>query len=331
MAPEEFYIVGTDINKWHLELPDLDKRYIVPRCNTGNYIDSLNKIIARENIEFVHPQPDSEVSILSENRTKIRAKMLLPKKRTIRICQNKSELINLLANNNVHVPRSILIDKEENLYLAISSLNNASNKIWLRAIKGAGAKASLPIINKTQGAMWIDYWKEMKGIGYGDFMACEFLPGREFAFQSIWRDGELLTSAARERIEYVFQELSISGQTSSPSVAKVVHLDNVNEVATKAILSVDKNANGIFCVDLKENADNIPCVMEINAGRFFTTSNFFATIGANMPYTYVRLAYGEELPILEKYNAAPVGYYWIRLIDKGPILIREGTWKSEII
>lgn len=40
-APEKFYIVGTDTNKYHIELPQLDERYVVPRCTDSNYILSL--------------------------------------------------------------------------------------------------------------------------------------------------------------------------------------------------------------------------------------------------------------------------------------------------
>ena len=330
-AKEEFYIVGTDTNKWHLELPDLDSQYILLDCVDSNYIDTLNRIIEKEDIGFVHPQPDIAVKILSDKRDKIHARMFIPDKVTIDICQDKIKLNTILEQNGVPVPKAYLINDRELLKEAVMLLRNIHEKIWLRATKGAGAKASLPILDEEQGTAWIKYWEIMKGVGYGAFMACEFLPGREFAFQSVWKDGELIISAARERLEYIFGELTPSGQSSSPSVARVVYREDVNQIATAAILAIDKRATGIFCVDLKENVEGIPCVTEINAGRFFTTSNFFASIGANMPYSYVKLAYGEETGLLKTYNAATEGYYWIRLMDKGPILIKEGMWKSEIV
>ena len=55
---------------------------------------------------------------------------------------------------------------------------------------------------------------------------------------------------------------------------------------------MDDRATGVFCVDLKEDEAGRPLVTEINAGRFFTTSNFLAEAGANMPYSYVELALG---------------------------------------
>lgn len=331
MAPEKVYIVGTDINKWHLELPDVDTRYILPRCTEDAYIAELNQVIGEESIELVHPQPDPEVKVISENREGIPATTFLPSKKTIEICQNKTTLNQLLAKNNIPVPKSILLKNSSNLDRAISRLGKGNDKVWLRAIRGAGSRASLPIKEKAHAEMWIDYWAKVKRMSWSDFMACEFLPGREFAFQSLWKDGELITSMARERLEYIFGNLTPSGQSSSPSVARTIHQEDVNELATRAVLAVDERATGIFCVDMKENRNGIPCVTEINAGRFFTTSNFFARLGINMPYIYTKLAYGEKIPDLPKYDAAPKDYYWIRLMDKGPILVKGEKWRSKII
>ena len=159
-------------------------------------------------------------------------------------------------------------------------------------------------------------------------MVSEFLPGREFAFQSLWRNGRLITSAARERLEYVFGHLMPSGQSSSPSVARTIHRDDVNELASAAILAADPRATGVFCVDLKEDESGRPLITEINAGRFFTTSNFLAEAGANMPYEYVRLARGEDVDGLAPYDAVEEGLYWVRMIDMGYKLVREDEWSA---
>ncbi len=330
MAPEKMYIVGTDVNKWHLELPEVDRRYLVPRCTEKNYMNKLNELVKKEKIEFVHPQPDIEVKVLSENREKIAAKTFLPDRKTIDLCQDKIKTNEVLRSAGVPVPKMVQIQSEEDLDKTFDELAGKSKKIWLRARKGAGSKASLPIEERKHAEAWIGYWMK-KGLTYEDFMACEFLPGKEFAFQSVWNDGELVTSMARQRLEYLFGNIMPSGQSSSPSVARTVYREDVNVIATKAVLAVDKKASGVFCIDLKENADDVPCVAEINAGRFFTTSNFFAKIGANMPYTYVGLGYGEKIPNLPKYNAAPKGLYWIRLVDKGPILVKGERWRCKEI
>ena len=329
LAPEPFYIVGTDIQPYHLQLAEVDKRYILPPASDPDYINRLNLLLERERIEFVHPQPDVEVLMISENRERINAKLFLPSKETIRICQDKMKTFQRLASKDVAVPASYFVSNVRDLEEALEVLLKKHEKVWLRATRGAGARASLPVCRLEHARAWIDYWAFMHGVGYGQFMVSEFLPGKEFAFQSLWYNGKLIVSQARERIQYIFGHLTPSGQTSSPSVAKTVHRKDVNEIATKAVLAVDPNATGVFCVDLKENRDGIPCVTEINAGRFFTTSNFFAEAGCNMPYYYVKLAFGEEIPCLPQYDVIPEGWYWVRMVDMGHKLIKGEQWQAE--
>ena len=173
------------------------------------------------------------------------------------------------------------------------------------------------------------YWRS-RGKDW-EFIAQEYLPGKNIAFQSVWKDGEVVTSQARERLEYIYPYLAPSGVTGTPAVAVTIHREDVNEMATKAVLAIDKEATGVFCVDLKENSEGVPVPTEINAGRFFTTSFFFTKAGINMPYIYVKLAYREKIPEVKKYNALPEGLYWIRHMDSGPLLIREGEWRSKKI
>jgi len=91
---EEFYIVGTDINLYHLELVSgADKKYLIPPAKDPSYLEKLNLIIERERVEFAHPQPDIEVLTLARNREKLKAKTLLPATKTVELCQNKIALI----------------------------------------------------------------------------------------------------------------------------------------------------------------------------------------------------------------------------------------------
>jgi carbamoyl-phosphate synthase large subunit len=328
IAEEKFYIIGTDVNKEHLELSNADKKYLVPRCSDTSYITKINEIIKKEKIDFLHPQPDVEVAFISEHREKFNTKTMLPAQEAIKMCHDKMALNKLLKNQGVPVPLSILISDKYELKAAMNELSKENDKVWLRAIKGAGSKASLPVTELAHAEFWIDYWSKMKNVGYGEFMVAEYLPGKEFAFQSIWKDGKLITSQARERLEYVFGNLTVSGQSSSPSIAKTVHRDDVNKNATAAIMAVDPKATGIFCVDMKENCKGIPCVTEINIGRFFTTSNFIAYAGSNMPYYFIKLGLEEHIPSLPQYNAVPENLFWVRLIDCGYKLIKDSEWTS---
>lgn len=328
LADEDFYVVGVDTSPYHLELSPVDARYLIPRADDPAYLDELNELVDREHVEFVHAQPDPEVLELARRRDELRAQTFLPATETVELAQDKAASADRLVEAGLPSPQARKVESESSLREATDEIVSAHGKAWVRAIRGAGGRASLPVTNAEQAVSWARYWVEVRGMEFADFMVSQFLPGREYAFQSLWKDGELLTSQARERLLYLYGHLTPSGQTSTPSLAKTVHRADVNELAAACIRAVDPQATGIFCVDLKEDAEGRALLTEINAGRFFTTSNFFAEAGSNMPYHYVRLGLGREVEGLPKFNAVDADLYWVRMVDMGYELVREGAWSS---
>lgn len=319
---EEFELYGTDINIYHLQFakPWTKSMFLVPRATSDDYVPKINEIIDENGIELVHPQPDIEVSIISENREKLNAKTFLPKKETVRIMQDKFKSASVWKDAGFPSIKAIEIRPNSIENDLEKALNEFEGKAWIRATRGAGGTGSTPVEKVETGLNWINYWLS-RGKNW-EFIAQEYLPGRNIAFQSVFKDGEIVTSQARERLEYIYPYLAPSGVTGTPTVAKTIHDDKINEMATQAVLSIDEGASGIFCVDLKEDKEGNFCPTEINSGRFFTSSYFFSHAAkkydqpkANMPYMYVKLAFNEKIPDGPKYNVLPKDLHWIRHID----------------
>jgi carbamoyl-phosphate synthase large subunit len=333
IVPEKIFIVGTEANEYFAHLAFTDKCYLVPKATEDNYIDKLNEVIREEKIEFAHAQPDVEVAVISENREKLEANVFLPSKEAIRICQDKLESARIWQKKDVPVARFKELRRESDVDEAFKEFGSP---VWIRAKHGAGGRGSTRAYNKETVLSWISYWKS-RNMNW-EFIAQEHLPGRNIGFHSLWKDGELVTSMARERLEYVYPHLAPSGITGTPSVQRTIHDNAANEVGTRAVLSIDPNFNGIACVDLKENKKGVPCVTEINAGRMFTTSFFFSYASkilrkdyyVNIPYLYVKLAFKEGVPNVPKYNALPENIYWIRHIDAPAKLVENGKVIGEM-
>ena len=333
LAPEKMSIIGTEANRHFIYLAPTNKIYLVPRADEESYIERLNEIIRREKADFLHAQTDAEVAVVSDNREKIEANVFLPSKNTVRICQDKLESAKIWMKKDVPVAKTVELHDERDIERAFEELGSP---IWIRARHGAGGRGSTPAYSKEGALSWIKYWKarDMKW----DFIAQEHLPGRNIGFHSLWKDGELVTSMARERLEYIYPHLAPSGITGTPAVQRTIHDDNVNRIAVEAVLAIDPNFNGIACVDLKENRDSVPCVTEINAARMFTTSFFFSYASkilrgdyyANIPYLYVKLAFKESIPEIPKYNVLPEDVYWIRHIDAPAKLVKNGKIVGEM-
>ncbi len=328
LAGEKFYIVGTDVNKYHMPLSGADLYYQIPQADSPQYIPTLNQLVTKENIAFIHPQPDVEVHCLAANRRKIKARLFLPAIKTIDLCQDKIKFNQVIKQAGIETPESFQVKSPAALKYGFQALKKNHEKIWIRAIRGAGSKAALPVTKLAHAQAWIQYWIDLKGLAWSDFMIAEYLPGREYAFQSLWSRGRLLMSQARERLQYLFGNIMPSGQTSTPSLARTVNNQAVNQTAYRAIQAVDRRAHGIFCVDLKENQHGQPCVTEVNAGRFFTTSNFFTQAGMNMPYYYIQLGFGEKLDFTQfkKFDNLAPNIYWSRMVDMGYKMFKKDEW-----
>jgi carbamoyl-phosphate synthase large subunit len=327
LAPEKLYLVSTESNEYRIHLAPTEKKYLVPPAASADYVERLNEIIEKEKIEFLHPQPDVEVAVISANREKILANTFLPSRKAVLTCQDKYKSAERWRQKGIPVAEAVPIEDEADIEEALERLGKP---LWIRATQGAGGVGSTPVSNKDTALAWIRYWHGRNRNWV--FMAQEHLSGRNLAFHSLWREGELVTSMSRERLEYIYPHLAPSGITGTPAVQRTIHDKKVNEIGTEAVLAIDPRFNGIACVDLKENREGAPFVTEINAGRMFTTSYFFSLASkvlrgdyyANLPYLYVKLAYKEIIPQLPKYDVLPDNIYWIRHIDAPARLVKNG-------
>jgi carbamoyl-phosphate synthase large subunit len=140
----------------------------------------------------------------------------------------------------------------------------------------------------------------------------------------LFQHGQLVCSQSRQRDAYVIPHVSPSGITGAPAISHTVHRDDLNRLGLAACLAIDPGFHGPAFVDFKESAQGIPCITEINVGRFGTTHHFYTEAGANFPELVVRLFFGEILPEwVSSYDVLPEGLYWIRTLDVGPVLVTQ--------
>jgi predicted ATP-grasp superfamily ATP-dependent carboligase len=319
-ASRGYRTVGADASTVKLHLSNADERVVIPRAGDEGYAAAIIAAVELYGCDVVHPQPDPDVLAVGKLREEIPAATYLPAQPALELAADKLAFTSRLRQGGVAAPDTITFSAIDDIPPAIAKLLAAHDRLWVRARVGAGARASLPVRNSAQAEAWVRWWIDERGLQPSDFMASEFLPGREFAYQSVWQDGELVAGQARERVEYLYGHLTPSGQTSTPAVARTVNEPAIDQLAQDAILALDALPCGAYCVDIKEAHDGTAKVTEINAGRFFTTSNFFAAAGLNMPDLLVRCALGERPPRCGS-SPLPADLFWIRMVDMGYALV----------
>lgn len=309
-----YRVVGVECDPYRIHLTTgFEARHLVPRCDHPDYLERLNSVIDEERVDLVHAQPDPEVGMLSAHRDEVDARVSLPSDPVVRLCHDKFQLLARLREAGLGVARSTILEDEDGVARALQELGPT---VWIRAIRGAAGAGSLPVTEVEHARAWVDYCG-----GWGRFVAEEFLPGRNLAWQAVYLGGELQASISWERLHYVLPSVAPSGITGTPAVARLTDEDAVHEIGRRAVSAVDPSPHGVYGVDFKESADGEPYVTEINPGRFFQPNFMFASGGYNIVRRYFDLVLDHpapcELPVRARHVA---GQTWLRGLDAAPVM-----------
>jgi carbamoyl-phosphate synthase large subunit len=312
-APEPFYLIGIDVDKYNLERAEVNESHLVPRVSEPAYLPVLCDIIKESGAEFIFSQPDQEVDFLSRHRDEVPIRMFLPHRDTVAVCLDKYSSFERWEQAGIKVPGTLLVESPADLG---SAFERFGSPVWLRTTVGAAGRGALCAKDATEAEIWLNFHK-----GWGKYTAAEYLSPQSVTWQSIWKEGELVVAQGRLRLYWEFADRAASGITGVTGTGVTVSDPEVDRIALAAIKAVDSRPNGVFSVDLTYDGAGVPNTPEINIGRFFTTHYFFTSAGVNFPYIVVKLAFDEPLPhISQRINPLTPGLAWVRGMDVRPTL-----------
>lgn len=311
-----YLVVGADIDKYRLELSSADEKVLLSRERKD---ERIIQAIERYRVEFVHAQPDSEVEWLAHAPYEIRKLSLPLNEKSLRCFSNKFLCQSIWRQ---YMDLSFLycsLKQARQDPKEFVNLQRHNKQVWIRARKGAGSRAALPVCSLDQALSWADFWNDRAGLGEDDFYLQEFLPGREFAVQMVFAKGVLIGRQGRERLRPFWAGVMPSGQSSTPEVASINNDAPVLDVALKAVTQFDKEPHGIYGVDMKESHRGQLIPTEVNYGRFYTTVDFFEAAGVNFPAQVARLFIDKTFDY--EIDRIKTPYHWIRGLDSEPKLV----------
>ena len=310
-------IVGCNDDRFLLKKSAARRNFLVPPTGATDALGAFQDVAGRCGTRLIVPTTDTDVRWLAEYRQDLSPCVFVPTLETIELCQDKFALTAHLRRLGIRVAETREISSLEAIEAIFQRLEPAPY-LWCRLRRGAGSLAAIPVSNVEQATAWVAYWMSMRGVSADAFTLSEFLPGRDFACQSVWKDGSPVLLKTTERLSYFQAGGNPSGVSSIGAVHRTVFDPRVAELATAAVFAVDNDASGAFSVDLKEDRYGRPCVTEINAGRFLTGSTIFDVTGRhNMTLTYTRLGLGETAGTTLIYDAVE-NRYMVRDLDEMP-------------
>jgi hypothetical protein len=314
-------LIGCNSDRFVLKRSPAQRNFLVPAVGSDEkssyaFERALRTVLERAEVDLIIPGNDDDALVLARihEREPLPCRTFLTAAETIALCQDKYAFNVLIREHNVPAALTYPVSDRASLIEAWNALA-PRDLVWCRIRRGTASKGATMVRDPDQAWHWISYWNTMRGVPVADFTLCEFLPGRDFSVQGIWFDGRLVLIKMCERLTYLNATQSPSGMASTPALAKTTWEPAAIQTCEAALNVVDPRAHGIFFFDLKENEAGVPCVTEINAGRFAMSTNIYDLVGRyNMAATYARLGCGDPVNIEDPYDY-PGEYYLVRELD----------------
>ncbi len=317
-------LIGTDTNPLSVGLYQKElfsKTYVIPPASSSLYWSAIEKIIQKDKIDLAVIQPEMEVMEWSRRMMKssLPCKSLIPEISLARLLVDKAKMTSVLAASNL-VPKSVEFNRNQKDLGSV--FNDLDFPFWVRSTGGTSGLGSLKVERKEALKNWIDINPKVD-----QFLASEFLPGRNLACKLLYFEGKIIRAACAERVNYIMAKVSPSGITGNTSFGRLLNepsLVGIAETAMEHLFKMSGSAkHGFFTVDFKENKAGLPLITEINI-RHVAFTQCFAAAGANFAEDTIRLL--DNDPSFDrafKMYEFEKGLIFLRDVDSPPVIMKE--------
>lgn len=271
-------LVGVDMDELAPALRFVDKKYIVPRLNSEDFIPMIIDICQKENISLIIPTIDTELEIYSRNKDTIEsntnATIMVSSKESINIIRDKKATCRFLQANNIGVPKLITDEDIEN--------RNIKFPLFIKPLDGSSSINAFKVRNIDELLFFNNYITNP--------IVQEFAEGQEYCVDVFCDfNSKLITAVPKMRISHRSGEITKS---------KIVKDREIIDLAKKIVEIL--RPIGEINFDCIKTKDGIK-VIEIN-GRFAGGAPISFEAGANTPIKLYKLLMGEQLEYSEDFE-----------------------------
>lgn len=313
--------IGVDASAWAPSMyrsEIFERTYRVPSASDESYWDVMDSIIRREQVDFAFIVPETETLVWARRAAdgSLPCKAHLPNAKLAEFCFDKLQVAQALHPLGL-TPETVTIE-------AHSALDNDTEILdypyWVRIRSGAGALGALKIESRKDLLTWLSLHA-----GKVDFIASEFLPGRNYACKMLYFEGKLVQSSSAERIDYLLSAAAPSGISGMCARGRLLNRPDLVDSSRLALEKISERLqvplHGMFTVDFKEDSEGSPLITEINI-RHVSFTEAFSLGGVNFAATTVKLYFENDLS-WEAPNSFSSEDFFIRGVDAPLRLVRE--------
>lgn len=224
----------------------------LPLLHDCNFIMELNKLIEQEGIELIFPTDDTAALVLTENKEKIRAKIISASHHTNLVCRYKSKTYDLFKND-FFCPTVYHDIEKEHVYPIFAKPNVGQGAQGVQVVK--------------------DVHEHQKLSSNENLLFVEFLPGKEYTIDCFTnRGGQLIFVGPRERAAV---KMGISFKSYEVELT-----DEIRQIAN--IINSKLKFRGLWFFQLKEDNYGKLKLLEVST-RTAGTMGYFRHKGVNLP------------------------------------------------
>lgn len=318
-ADPDIRIIGCDANEWGLRQTRelVDESVSVPRADRDprGYLDTLGALIGERDVAFAFVNPDPELEALAALRETVPCPSSMPPIDTVGVTLDKARTV-ARAGDAGGFPATTEVASEEDLRHAFAALGSP---LWMRSAVGAGGRGSLVVEDADEAGAWMRYWNR-RGKDY-QWVLQEYLPGANINWTGLYVGGELLVTAAMERLAYFLGGTTASGVSGQVSRCGTVDPARYHELCDRVVRALDATPHGVYSVDLRHDARDQPRVTEVNprlAGRPWLYTN----AGVNLPLAVARALTGAAIGDAVASGGLQLGLELYRQLDIDPVVGR---------
>lgn len=185
----KYRIITSDIDPLLIGIYVGDKGYLIEK-EINKWIDDINKIVRKENVDLIIVAHDIPLEILSKRKKEIHTQILLPPENVLKLARDKFLLSQWLRENGFPCPKTWRPE--------LDILKNLKFPVITKPRNGFGSKFVFKCSNYNQLVSMIEYSREN---GYENIVQ-ELLGGTELSgMATIAKDGKILSITCAESVK----------------------------------------------------------------------------------------------------------------------------------
>lgn len=267
-----FYVIGMDSGKYNAGRTKVNEWHLVPRVSDPKYFVEVKKI----DFDFFIPFLDEELLYWGDphNGMFLGSKIFLSDYKTIKLCNDKSELYAFCANNNIFFPQY-----------------RTKVPAFVKPSIGRGSKEARFVIEDNLLKYYLDYT---------DYLVCDYIKGNEYTIDCLCgENGELIFCVPRRRIKAT--NVTLHGIVEmDKELIDFAHMVT-EKIKFRGIINIQviKNEEGIFLIEINPRLAGT-CMLSIRAGFDMITSCYEYFVEGKKVFSF-KIIDGMEM--LRYYNA----------------------------